>query len=187
MYKAMRATESAGPGVQRSVCTTTCFCLGLARPLHAGTRNSPVMSTSGAPLLNMKISGCSSFQLARTRGPLQLPAGLHQSPQWCKVSTFCLCIEQVAKHDLLLSMLLSVGQKQMYFVVLNIELLKGDSPDVEPPCQCSQLLFFKALASYFGCMKTQITNRQGWQKTGKKTTGVIIATILPGLSHGIEG
>lgn len=137
MYKAMRATERAGPGVQCSIFTTTCFCLGLARPLHAGTCNSPVMSTSGAPLFNMKISGCSSLQLAQTQAPSSSQQAFIRAPGGVKVSTFHLCIEQMAKHDLLLSILLSLGQKQMYFVVLNIEVLSGDSPDVEPPCWCS--------------------------------------------------
>lgn len=105
----MTSVETTGPSVQRSVIITTCFCLGLARPWHARICNLLVISMSNTSLLNMKIAGCRSLQLAQIQGSPRSWQAVIRALGWVKVNAFRLCIEQMADCDAPLSYLTEHG------------------------------------------------------------------------------
>lgn len=178
--------ETSGPSVQHSVLTTTCFCLTLARPWRAGICNSLVISISSKSPLNMKLAGCRSPQLAQIQGFPGCWQAVCRAQGWGKVSALRLCLEQMAPGDASLSHPALWHSIKLGFVS-KIELFRGDSPDFEPTCWCSQSVCLNALMSdFFGYIQTYVNSGWGWYKAEKATMGQPQPQSSWGASHKTE-
>lgn len=105
----MRSMQTAGPK-----CAVLCpyhhvLLFGSGETMTCQICNLLVISISSTSLLNIKIAGCRSLQLAQIQGSPSSWQAVIKALVWMKVNTFRLCIEQMSDCDAPLSYLTERG------------------------------------------------------------------------------
>jgi len=91
-----------------------------------------VISISRTSLLNMKIAGCRSHQLAQIQGSPSSWQAVVRALVWVKVNAFRPCIEQMADRDAPLSCLTEPGGTESnLFCCFKNRTHRGNSPDIQ--------------------------------------------------------